>query len=257
MSTAAEHRPAEAAPILRVEGLSARIAGQQVVEDVSFTVPATGITALLGRNGVGKTSTIKAIIGLIDRTGVVELAGERIEKEATFKIIQRGVGYVPEDREVFSGLTVAENLRLAERDATPRRQLVEELFPDLLARAGQMAGTLSGGQQQMVSLARALLNTNKILLVDEPTKGLAPKIVGEVADTLAEAAKTVPILLVEQNLHVVRQLAEGAVVLSGGRVVHTGRALDFLDDAGLIHRHLGVSTDAASHGDPVEKGAAL
>ncbi|WP_457949889.1 ABC transporter ATP-binding protein [Pseudarthrobacter sp. alpha12b] len=257
MSTAAEHRAAEAAPILRVDGLSARIAGQQVVENVSFTVPGTGITALLGRNGVGKTSTIKAIIGLIDRAGIVELAGDRIEKEATFRIIQRGVGYVPEDREVFSELTVAENLRLAERDANPRRQLVEELFPDLLARASQMAGTLSGGQQQMVSLARALLNTNKILLVDEPTKGLAPKIVGEVAETLAEAAKTVPILLVEQNLQVVRQLAEGAVVLSGGRVVHTGRALDFLDDAGLIHRHLGVSADAASHGDPVEKGAAL
>lgn len=261
MSTAADNRATEARPILRVEGLNARIAGQQVVEDVSFTVPATGITALLGRNGVGKTSTIKAIIGLIDRAGVVELAGERIEKEATFKIIQRGVGYVPEDREVFSGLTVSENLRLAERDDSPRRQLVEELFPDLLARSGQMAGTLSGGQQQMVSLARALLNTNKILLVDEPTKGLAPKIVGEVAETLAEAAKTVPILLVEQNLHVVRQLAEGAVVLSGGRVVHTGRALDFLDDAGLIQRHLGVSSDTSSHGEPaaepVQKGAAL
>jgi len=269
MSTAAENRATEARPILRVESLFASIAGQQVVEDVSFTVPATGITALLGRNGVGKTSTIKAIIGLIDRTGTVELDGARIEKEATFKIIRSGVGYVPEDREVFSKLTVAENLRLAERDAAPRRQLVEELFPDLLARSGQMAGTLSGGQQQMVSLARALLNTNKILLVDEPTKGLAPKIVGEVAETLAEAAKTVPILLVEQNLHVVRQLAGGAVVLSGGRVVHTGPALDLLDDAELVQRHLGVSTDAApagktagntagTHvGTPAEKGAAL
>ena len=260
MSTAADHR-AEARPILRVEGLNARIAGQQVVEDVSFTVPATGVTALLGRNGVGKTSTIKAIIGLIDRTGIVELDGERIEKDATFRIIRSGVGYVPEDREVFSKLTVAENLRLAERDAAPRRQLVEDLFPDLLARSAQLAGTLSGGQQQMVSLARALLNTNKILLVDEPTKGLAPKIVGEVAETLAEAAKTVPILLVEQNLHVVRQLAAGAVVLSGGRVVHTGRALDFLDDAALIQRHLGVSTEPASlerpAGKPVQKGAAL
>jgi branched-chain amino acid transport system ATP-binding protein len=237
-----------AAPILTVEGLNASIAGQQVVEDVSFSVPATGITALLGRNGVGKTSTIKAIIGLIDRTGTVRLGGERIDREATYRIIRRGVGYVPEDREVFAKLTVAENLRLAERDAAPRRQLVEDLFPDLLSRSGQMAGTLSGGQQQMVSLARALLNTNRILLVDEPTKGLAPKIVGEVADTLAEAAKTVPILLVEQNLHVVRQLATDAVVLSGGRVVHTGRALDFLDDAGLTQRLLGVSA---------EKGAAL
>jgi branched-chain amino acid transport system ATP-binding protein len=237
-----------AVPILAVEGLNASIAGQQVVEDVSFTVPATGITALLGRNGVGKTSTIKAIIGLIGRTGTVRLDGERIDKEATYRIIRRGVGYVPEDREVFAKLTVAENLRLAERDAAPRRQLVEELFPDLLSRSGQMAGTLSGGQQQMVSLARALLNTNKILLVDEPTKGLAPKIVGEVAETLAEAARTVPILLVEQNLHVVRQLAEDAVVLSGGRVVHTGGARDFLDDAALTQRLLGVSA---------EKGAAL
>jgi branched-chain amino acid transport system ATP-binding protein len=240
-------------PILKVEGLSASIAGQQVVEDVSFTVPATGITALLGRNGVGKTSTIKAIIGLIERTGAVELDGGRIDKEPTYRIIRSGVGYVPEDREVFAKLTVAENLRLAERDASPRRQFVEELFPDLLARSTQMAGTLSGGQQQMVSLARALLNTNKILLVDEPTKGLAPKIVAEVAETLAEAARTVPILLVEQNLQVVRQLAEGAVVLSGGRVVHTGNALDFLDDAVLTRRHLGVSTDAVS----AEKGAAL
>jgi branched-chain amino acid transport system ATP-binding protein len=237
---------ADARPILRIEGLNAHIAGQQVVEDVSFTVPATGITALLGRNGVGKTSTIKAIIGLIDRTGAVELGGVRIEKEPTFKIIRSGVGYVPEDREVFSKLTVAENLQLAERDDAPRRQLVEELFPDLLARSAQMAGTLSGGQQQMVSLARALLNTNKILLVDEPTKGLAPKIVAEVAETLAEAARTVPILLVEQNLHVVRQLAGGAVVLSGGRVVHTGSALEFLDDAGLTQRLLGVSAEPSA-----------
>lgn len=240
--------PASTAPILRVHGLSARIAGQQVVEDVSFDVPGTGITALLGRNGVGKTSTIKAVIGLIERSGSVELAGERIEKQDTYKIIRSGVGYVPEDREVFAKLTVAENLRLAERDAAPRRQLVEELFPDLLARAGQMAGTLSGGQQQMVSLARALLNVNKILLVDEPTKGLAPKIVAEVAETLAEAAKTVPILLVEQNLQVVRQLARGAVVLSGGRVVHTGDALEFLDDPDRTQQLLGVSAG---------KGAAL
>ncbi|AXJ10603.1 ABC transporter ATP-binding protein [Arthrobacter sp. PM3] len=255
MNTAAPHAGTQARPILRVENLNASIAGQQVVEDVSFTVPATGITALLGRNGVGKTSTLKAIIGLIGRTGTVELDGERIDKDATFKIIRSGVGYVPEDREVFSKLTVAENLRLAERDTAPRRELVEELFPDLLARSAQMAGTLSGGQQQMVALARALLNTNKILLVDEPTKGLAPKIVGEVADTLAKAAKTVPILLVEQNLQVVRQLAGGAVVLSGGRVVHTGGALDFLNDAGLTQRHLGVSTDAGSPGKPVGKPA--
>ena len=234
-------------PILVVDRLSGRIAGQQVVEDVSFEVPALGVTALLGRNGVGKTSTIKSILGLIERTGEVRLAGTRIDRLPTHRIVQRGVGYVPEDREVFGALTVEENLRLAERDARPRRDLVERLFPDLVDRRAQRAGTLSGGQQQMVSLARALVNENRLLLVDEPTKGLAPRIVDEVAAALAEAATTVPILLVEQNLHVVRALADRVVVLSGGRVVFTGAATDLLDDEDRIQRHLGVH-DAASEG---------
>lgn len=233
------------APILSVRGLSARIAGQQVVEDVTFEVAPTGVTALLGRNGVGKTSTIKGILGLIERRGDVEFNGERIDKQRTHRIVQRGIGYVPEDREIFAKLTVSENLRLAERDANPNRDFVASLFPDLVARSGQLAGTLSGGQQQMVSLARALLNTNRLLLVDEPTKGLAPIIVSEVAAALDEAAKTVPVLLVEQNLQVVRQLASDVVVIAGGRVVHTGRAIDFLDDPALIRRFLGVHTEAA------------
>ncbi|QOC25291.1 ABC transporter ATP-binding protein [Microbacterium hominis] len=232
------------APILTVSHLSASIAGQQVVEDVSFQVPATGITAVLGRNGVGKTSTIRGILGLISRRGEVTLAGERIDTLPTYRIVQRGVGYVPEDREVFAALTVAENLALAERDKNPRREFVAELFPDLVARRGQLAGTLSGGQQQMVSVARALLNENRILLVDEPTKGLAPKIVGEVAQALQEAAKIVPILLVEQNLDVVRRLADDAIVIAGGRVVHTGKAREILDDDALTTRLLGVSAEA-------------
>lgn len=232
--------------ILTVEHLQASIAGQQVVEDVSFEVPATGITAVLGRNGVGKTSSIRGILGLIQRRGVVTLAGERIDGLPTHKIVQRGVGYVPEDREVFARLTVAENLAMAERDRNPRREFVAELFPDLVARRTQMAGTLSGGQQQMVSVARALLNENKILLVDEPTKGLAPKIVAEVADALHEASKLVPILLVEQNLEVVRRLADDAFVIAGGRVVHTGKAREILDDSALTTRLLGVSAEAAA-----------
>ncbi|MGM7670126.1 ABC transporter ATP-binding protein [Microbacterium sp. A93] len=230
--------------ILSVRNLQASINGQQVVEDVTFDVPAQGITALLGRNGVGKTSSIKAILGLIHRdAGTVSLEGQDITALATHRIVQRGVGYVPEDREVFAGLSVAENLRLSERDENPRRELVESLFPDLVKRAQQPAGTLSGGQQQMVSLARALMNQNRVLLVDEPTKGLAPKIVGEVAEALAEAARTVPILLVEQNLAVVRQLAAGAIVLSDGHVVHTTEsATAFLDDEALVTQYLGVGT---------------
>ncbi|MFI8525725.1 ABC transporter ATP-binding protein [Promicromonospora sukumoe] len=251
-------RQARPAPVLEVRGLSARIAGQEVVHDVSFEVPASGVTAVLGRNGVGKTSTLRAILGLVERSGEVLLDGVRVDGERTDRIVRRGVGYVPEDREVFAGLTVAENLRLAERRAgsggraersgttahgttAERRELVDALFPDLVKRAGQRAGTLSGGQQQMVSLARALLNDNRILLVDEPTKGLAPRIVTEVAETLATAAQTVPVLLVEQNLQVVERLAERVVVIDAGRVVHTGPARELLDDPELVQRLLGVS----------------
>ena len=244
-------------PVLEVRGLTARIAGQEVVHDVSFEVPATGVTAVLGRNGVGKTSTLKAILGLVDRSGEVLLDGVRVDAERTDRIVRRGVGYVPEDREVFAGLTVAENLRLAERrsgsDGTDsrgttarHRELVGALFPELARRAAQRAGTLSGGQQQMVSLARALLNENRILLVDEPTKGLAPKIVGEVVETLAVAAQTVPVLLVEQNLQVVERLAERVVVIDAGRVVHTGPARELLDDPEAVQRLLGVSTGSTT-----------
>ncbi|MFC7790288.1 ABC transporter ATP-binding protein [Microbacterium sp. MAHUQ-60] len=231
------------APILQVRNLRAWIAGQQVVEDVTFDVPATGITAVLGRNGAGKTSTLRGILGLITRKGEVLLDGERIDGLSTHRIVQRGVGYVPEDRDVFAGLTVAENLALAERQREPRRDFVAQLFPDLVTRRDQRAGTLSGGQQQMVSVARALLNDNRLLLVDEPTKGLAPKIVTEVSDALAEAARVVPMLLVEQNLDVVRRLADQAIVIADGRVAFVGRASEILDDADLTRRLLGVSAE--------------
>ena len=229
--------------VLRVEGLSASIGSQPVLESVDLEVPAGQVTAVLGRNGAGKTSTIKGILGLIGRAGVVELEGERIDALPTYKIVRRGVGYVPEDREVFGSLTVAENLRLAERDATPRRELVAELFPDMVARSAQRAGTLSGGQQQMVSLARAQLNDNRILLVDEPTKGLAPKLVTEVAAALERAAEVVPILLVEQNLQVARRLAAHVVVIESGRSVHAGPAAEFFADEARVERLLGVHAD--------------
>lgn len=239
--------PSAAQPVLRVRGLSARIGQQQVVEDVTLEVPAQGVTALLGRNGVGKTSTIKAVLGLVERSGVVELDGERIDTLPTHRIVQRGVGYVPEDREVFGSLSVEENLRLAERTSHPRRELVADLFPDIIARGQQAAGTLSGGQQQMVALARALLNENRLLLVDEPTKGLSPKLVTEVTEALERAAQVVPILLVEQNLVVARRLADRAVVMSDGRVVHTGDAAELLDDEQRVVSLLGVGSTGESH----------
>lgn len=243
-------------PILTVQDLNVRIAGQQVVEDVSFDVAAHGVTALLGRNGVGKSSTLKGLLGLYERSGEVTFDGTRIDKLMTHRVVQQGIAYVPEDREVFSQLTVAENLRLAERGGAPQRALVDELFPELRQRANQQAGTLSGGQQQMVSLSRALMNDNQLILVDEPTKGLAPLIVGTVTEALKKAAEITPMLLVEQNLQVVRDLAHTVVVLSGGQVVHTGPADEFLD-SDLVQRHLGVSSDGkAAEGldeEPAEK----
>ncbi len=208
--------------LLVVEDLDVRIGGSHLLQGVSFAVPASGVTALLGRNGAGKTTTLRAVLGLVPRTGSVRFAGTELTGLRTHRIVRQRIGYAPEDRDVFAGLTVAANLRLAERDRRPLYDLVYELFPELRTRAAQRAGTLSGGQQQMLALARALLNDNRMLLVDEPTKGLAPRVVTEVAAVLQRAAATVPTLLVEQNLAVVRRLTDRVVVLDQGRVVHTG-----------------------------------
>jgi branched-chain amino acid transport system ATP-binding protein len=227
--------------VLAVDDLHVHLGESHVLEGVSFGVAEGGVTALLGRNGVGKTTTLRAIMGLVPRQGGIELDGDDIRRLPTHDVVRRGVGYVPEDRDVFAGLTVAENLRLAERNGSARYDLVYDLFPELSERGRQRAGTLSGGQQQMVAIARALLNDNRLLLIDEPTKGLAPFLVTQVADVLDRASEIATILLVEQNLGVVRRIARDAVVLEQGRVVHHGDAKAFLADATLVRRHLGVS----------------
>jgi len=231
--------------LLAVRDLHVHLGQSHVLQGVSFDVPEGGVTALLGRNGVGKTTTLRAILGLVDRRGSVELDGRELTGMSTHRIVQQSVGYVPEDRDVFTGLTVAENLRLAERNPSPRYDLVYELFPELEQRAQQRAGTLSGGQQQMVAIARALLNDNRVLLVDEPTKGLAPLLVAEVAEVLAKVSETETILLVEQNLSVVERLAQEAIVLDQGRVVHRGPAKELLADTERVRALLGVARAGA------------
>jgi branched-chain amino acid transport system ATP-binding protein len=236
-----------ATSVLVVEDLHVRYGGSHVLQGVSFDVPAKGVTALLGRNGVGKTTTLKAILGLAPRSGRIRLRGNDITSATTARTVRAGVGYVPEDREVFGGLTVEENLRLVGRTVGVSAPIVAELFPDLVERRRQRAGTLSGGQQQMVALARVLLRDNEILLVDEPTKGLAPKLVTQVADVLARVAESTPILLVEQNLPLVARIADRVVVLDAGRVVHRDDAKTLLGDADLTRELLGVALRRPIH----------
>jgi branched-chain amino acid transport system ATP-binding protein len=226
--------------LLSVSDLHVYLGESHILQGIDFDVAEGGVTALLGRNGVGKTTTLRALMGLVDRRGRITLTGEDVTATPTHKIVRRGVGYVPEDRDVFAGLTVDENLRLAERDTDPRYELVYDLFPELKQRGKQLAGTLSGGQQQMVAIARALLNDNRLLLVDEPTKGLAPLLVAEVARVLERVAELATVLLVEQNLGVVKRVARDAVVLDTGRVVHIGPAKELLADKPMVHRMLGV-----------------
>jgi branched-chain amino acid transport system ATP-binding protein len=231
--------------LLSVGDLHVHLGQSHVLQGIDFDVAEGGVTALLGRNGVGKTTTLRALMGLVPSRGSIALDGVSISHTPTHRIVQRGVGYVPEDRDVFAGLTVEENLRLAERNGDPRYELVYDLFPELEQRGQQRAGTLSGGQQQMVAIARALLNENRVLLVDEPTKGLAPLLVTEVARVLELVSELTTVLLVEQNLGVVQKLARDAIVLDTGRVVHIGPAQELLADRPMVHRMLGVGAAAA------------
>ena len=232
-----------AGPLLAVRGLNVHIGESHILHGVSFDVRAGGIT------GVGKTTTLRGILGLVPRSGSVRLGETELVGLPVHAVVRQGVGYVPEDRDVFSGLTVTENLRLAERQGSVLRyDLVYELFPELKARGSQRAGTLSGGQQQMVALARALLNAdNRILLIDEPTKGLAPLVVRNVVDALRRAAEVVTIVLVEQNLRVAHRLVRDVIVLDQGRVSFTGDVDALMNDPELARKHLGLVAAGAAH----------
>lgn len=233
----------ETEPLLRVRDLHVRLAGSHILQGLNLDVMPGRVTAMLGRNGVGKTTSVKAILGIIKSEGTIELGGESIRNDQTYKIIRKGVGYVPEDREVFGPLTVEENLRLAERPGTdPNYDEVHALFPELKQRRKQIAGSLSGGQQQMVALARVMLSPTRLLLIDEPTKGLSPRLVSEVGELIARIAETTSVLLVEQNLPLVRLIATDAVVVDTGRTSYAGSAADLLSNDDEVNRLLGVAS---------------
>lgn len=235
----------DAEPLLRVTDLHAFIGGSHILQGVSFTVAPGRVTVLLGRNGAGKTTTLRTLLGLVPAArGAVVLSGIDVTREPTHRLVRRGIGYVPEDRDVFGGLTVAENLRLARRPGAPRERLERayDLFPDLRRRADQRAGSLSGGQQQMVAIARALVNDNRLLLVDEPSKGLAPVVVAQVTAALTAIKETATVLLVEQNLAMAQTLGDDAVIIDNGQSVYAGPMAEVAADEALQQRYLGAGT---------------
>ncbi len=218
-----------------------------VLHGISFSLNAGRVLALLGRNGAGKTTCMNAIIGfLTPRTGEIRLFGEAIESLSPEKISRNGVGFVPQGRRIFSTLTVRENLAVSRQKrvgvATPwTLERVIELFPRLKDRLQQLAGSLSGGEQQMLAIGRALMGNPRVLLMDEPSEGLAPLIVAEVGRTIARLKQEgQSILLVEQNIKLALDLADEVVILNTGRVAFSGSAGQVRSDQALITQHLGV-----------------
>ena len=198
--------------------------------------------ALLGRNGAGKTTCMNSIIGwLRPRRGKVRLFGEPIERLSPESISRKGIGLVPQGRRMFPTLTVKENLVVAQRGSGWNLARVFDLFPRLKERAEQHAGSLSGGEQQMLAIGRALMGNPRVLLMDEPSEGLAPLLVAEVGRTIARLkGEGQSILLVEQNVKLAFELADDVVILNTGRVAFAGRAADVREDRALITQHLGV-----------------
>src|SRR6185503_16858014 len=234
-------------PLLEVEGLNAYYGETQALHGVSFALEAGGITTLLGANGAGKTTTLRAVCGMVPTKGTVRFDGRPVAGRPTEEIVRLGVGHVPEGRGTFTTLTVEENLRVAaytRRDrAAAQRDLdmVFEYFPILKVRLGQQAGTLSGGEQQMLAISRALMLGPRLMLLDEPSFGLAPLIVQEIFRIMRRinAEAKVSMLLVEQNAALALDLADHAYVLETGRVVMSGKAADIKNDEAIRKSYLG------------------
>jgi branched-chain amino acid transport system ATP-binding protein len=232
---------------LTLSGIDALYGDSHVLHEVSFNVQAGRVLALLGRNGAGKTTCMSAIVGFLPpRKGEIRLFGEAIERLSPEAISRKGIGFVPQGRRIFPTLTVRENLIVARQnrgnaDKPWTLARVCELFPRLNERLAQDAGSLSGGEQQMLAIGRALMGNPRLLLMDEPSEGLAPLIVAEVGRTIARLkAAGQSIVLVEQNIKLAFDLADDIVMLNTGRVVFAGPAAEVRTNEALITQHLGV-----------------
>ena len=234
------------ADALVLQDIDAFYGDSHVLHRVGFTLREGGLLALLGRNGAGKSTCMGAIMGFVQvRGGTVRVFGEQVRALVPEMVVRRGVGIVPQGRRVFPSLTVRENLVVARRKGggviewTVER--VFDTFPRLKERGGQRAGVLSGGEQQMLAIGRALMGNPRVLLLDEPSEGLAPKVVEEIARTLSQLkAEGLSMVLVEQNVRLALALADEVAIVNTGRIVMQGPAAALAADHELIDRHLGV-----------------
>lgn len=225
---------------LRVRDLTGWYGSTEVVAGLSFDLPAAGALAVLGRNGVGKTSLVRAILGLIRRAGNVEILGQAVDSWATHRIVSRGIAYAPQERAIFGRLSVAENLSFAARGKPPEPARLEEVldkFPKLRTRFRQQAGTLSGGEQKMLILARALASPASVIVLDEISEGVQPSVVEEFSRVItAERQQGRTLLLVEQHLDFALGLCDRYLVMAGGREVEQAEVTE--DSRESIERHL-------------------
>ncbi|NPA28406.1 MAG: ABC transporter ATP-binding protein [Epsilonproteobacteria bacterium] len=229
--------------MLKVKNLVVKYGVINAVRGIDLEVKKGEIVTLIGANGAGKTSTLNAIVNLVKKSGYVEFNGVDISKTKTHQIVQMGLSLVPEGRRIFINLTVEENLRMGAFNNDDKfEELKEQMynrFPRLKDKRNQLGGTLSGGEQQMLAIARALMGTPKMLMLDEPSLGLAPKIIGEVFDIIIELSKTIPILLVEQNAFAALKIADYGYVLENGQITLQDKASNLLGNDEVRAKYLG------------------
>ncbi len=232
-------------PLLKVDALHTYIGQYHILQGVSFEASVGEVSVLLGRNGAGKTTSLKTVIGLTPASrGVVTFKGQDITKKATHQIANVGIGYVPEDQGIFGDLTVEENIKVAMRKeddaALERQEYVLNLFPDLKIFWRKEGGHLSGGQKQMLAMARAFVNDSELLLIDEPSKGLAPIVIEKVMEAIAEMKKKTTIVLVEQNFMMASTIGDTYTLIDDGRTVHSGLMGDLVNNEEIKRKYLGI-----------------
>ena len=231
--------------LLKVDDVHTHIGQYHILQGISFEARAGEVSVLLGRNGAGKTTTLKTIMGLTPASkGSVTFNEKEITKKATYEVANLGIGYVPEDQGVFGDLTVEENMKVAmrkENDAAYKRQeYVLDLFPDLKKFWKKDAGHLSGGQKQMLAMGRAFINDSQLILIDEPSKGLAPIVIETVMEAIMEMKKSTTIVLVEQNFMMASRIGDTYTLIDNGETVHAGKMKDLIQNEELKRKYLGI-----------------